>query len=72
MDPAQAPGLERKLEAILVQTAREIAHTECLDPEQRAEVYTIVESLQHDTATHHAMAEKVVRHLAGAGKAPDA
>ena len=44
--------LEEELSAALKRTAEEMAHAECLDEEQRAEVYTILETLRSDTRTH--------------------
>jgi hypothetical protein len=48
----KAIRLEEELAAALQQTAEEMAHAECLDDEQRAEVYTIIETLRSDTKTH--------------------
>ena len=48
----KAVRLEEELSDALKRTAEEIAHAECLDEEQRAEVYTILETLRSDTKTH--------------------
>jgi hypothetical protein len=48
----KAVRLEEELSDALTRTAEEIAHAECLDEEQRAEVYTILETLRSDTHTH--------------------
>jgi hypothetical protein len=48
----KAIRLEEELSAALKRTAEELAHAECLDEEQRAEVYTILETLRSDTKTH--------------------
>ncbi len=44
--------LEKKLAVSLRQTASEIARTECLDDEQRSEVYAILHALQGDHELH--------------------
>jgi hypothetical protein len=48
----KAIRLEEALSDALSRTAAEVAHAECLDQEQRAEVYTILETLQADTQSH--------------------
>jgi len=48
----KAVRLEEELFDALRRTAEEIAHAECLDEEQRAEVYTILQTLRSDTQTH--------------------
>jgi len=45
-------GVEDQLAAILTATSDEIAHSECLDSEQRAEVYAILDAIQADTKAH--------------------
>lgn len=47
-----AVRLEDELSDAIRRTAEEIAHAECLDEEQRAEVYTILDTLRADTQTH--------------------
>ena len=53
--PRPLGDLER-IEQGLVDTvqaaAREVQHTECLDDEQRAEVYSILHALKNDTEAH--------------------
>ncbi len=51
-DAPNVVGLEDRLAAILAQTCREVAHTECFDDEQRAEIYTILGVLKTDTNAH--------------------
>ena len=51
----KAVRLEEELSDALRRTAEEIAHAECLDEEQRAEVYTILETLRSDTRTHRSV-----------------
>ncbi len=48
-------SLEDSLAAVLSETADQIAHTESFDSEQRAEVYTILNTLKANTETHRAM-----------------
>ena len=45
-------GVESQLSAILTATSDEIAHSECLDVEDRAEVYAILGAIQADTEVH--------------------
>lgn len=45
-------GIENQLVDTLAQAASEVAHSECFDPEQRAEVYAILDTLKADTALH--------------------
>jgi len=51
-DVREMAGIENRLEATLNRTAEELAHSECFDAEQRAEVYTILDALQSDTKVH--------------------
>ena len=44
--------LEDRLATTLAETYREVAHAESFDPEQRAEVYTILGILKADTDAH--------------------
>ena len=52
----QAFGDLQRIEQGLVDTvqaaAREVQYTECLDDEQRAEVYSILHALKNDTEAH--------------------
>ena len=50
-------SMEDGLRAALLETADEVAHAECFEPEQRAEVYTILKTLRTNTDTHRAMVE---------------
>jgi len=60
--------LER-IEQDLVDTvraaAREVRHTECLDEEQRAEVYSILHALKNDTEAHRKIVGKWVNDKTG-------
>ncbi len=50
--PRKAVILEEALSQAIQRTAEEISHAECLDEEQRSEVYTILDTLRADTLTH--------------------
>lgn len=50
--PRKAIRLEEELADALRRTAAEVAHAECLDEEQRAEVYSILDALRADTQVH--------------------
>jgi len=56
-------SLEKGLAAALTQTSREIAHSECLDTEQRAEVYSIIEAIRTNSQTHRVMVRKLASKL---------
>ncbi len=45
-------GVEGRLFATLAATSDEVAHTECLDEEERAEVYAILHAIRSDTEAH--------------------
>lgn len=49
---AKAAGLEDQLRATLLAAADEVAHAECFDDEQRAEVYSILNALKNDSERH--------------------
>jgi hypothetical protein len=51
-DAPNVVGLEDRLATTLAETCREVAHAECFDPEQRAEIYTILGILKTDTNAH--------------------
>jgi len=61
--PANLGSMEERLGAILLRTADEVAHSECFDCEQRAEVYTILETLKANTETHRAMVKLLNRRI---------
>lgn len=62
-------GVEQDLAATLSATSEEIAHSECLDAEARAEVYTILEAIQADSQVHQEAIRKLIPQLAEAGDA---
>lgn len=49
---ARAVSLERMLASVLHETAEDLAHAECFDPEQRSELYAIIEALRADSELH--------------------
>lgn len=51
-DVRAVAGIEGRLAVTLHQAAEELAHSECLGPEERAEVYTILEAIQADSELH--------------------
>ena len=50
-------ALEADLAAALGETIDDIEHADCLDPEQRAEVYTILKAMLTDAANHGSVLE---------------
>ncbi len=52
VDFGQYISVESDIAASLLATADELAHTECFDQEQRAEIYAILQALQSDTENH--------------------
>ena len=60
---AEIGFLADKLKATLNETSDDVAHTECFDPEQRAEVYTILKTLKANSETHRAMVKMLVHRL---------
>ena len=51
-DLATLARLEEDLADQLAKIQYELDHTDCFDPEQRAEIYTIVQALRDDTKAH--------------------
>jgi hypothetical protein len=45
-------GMESRLAVFVGQTRQDVAHAECFDDEQRAEVYAILEAIESDTNVH--------------------
>ncbi|HOD80392.1 MAG: hypothetical protein BWX88_01556 [Planctomycetes bacterium ADurb.Bin126] len=48
-------GLEDQLAAALSKAANEMARLECIDNEQRSEIYTILQAMQADTEAHRSL-----------------
>ena len=72
-DTSKLVNLEAQLAASLTEAADEIAHTETLDPEQRAEIYTILEAMKLDAESNRGLmkllASKVCRQAGNPGDA---
>lgn len=58
-------SLEDELSAALGAAADQIAHTECFDTEERAEVYSILDALKLDTKAHRALVKLLTERLKG-------
>ncbi len=58
----KAAGLEAQLASVLRRTTQQIAHSECFDDEQRAEVYSILHALKADTEIHQNVIGRWVSH----------
>lgn len=56
-DPSGWADAESHIGDVLAQTAEELAHTECFDQEQRAEIYAILQALKTDTSNHRQMVQ---------------
>ena len=50
-----AAHLEERLAATLNETSHEVSRMECLDAEQRSEIYAILEALTSDSQQHSAL-----------------
>jgi hypothetical protein len=62
-------GVESQLSAILSATSDEIAHSECLDVEDRAEVYSILQAIQGDSEMHRQAIQHLTIRLVEGGNA---
>ena len=62
-------GIERQLASTLSAASDEIAHSECLDVEQRAEVYAILEAIQADSEAHRKAISLICHRIAETGDA---
>jgi hypothetical protein len=58
-------GVENQFAATLTATSDQIAHSECLDVEERSEVYTILKAIQADTKLHRETLEMLAHRFAG-------
>jgi hypothetical protein len=54
-------NLEQQLALTLSIAAKAVDHMDCFDAEQRSEVYTILQTLRHDTAAHCTLVGQWVR-----------
>lgn len=52
--------IEADLAATLSETVDEIEHMDCFDPEQRAELYTILRAMVSDTQQHRTSLAKLM------------
>jgi hypothetical protein len=57
--------IEQGLVDTVRNAAREVQHTECLDDEQRAEVYSILRALKNDTEAHRQIVGQWVNDTTG-------
>ena len=55
----QLTDAESKIAYSLASAAEELAHTECFDQEQRAEIYAILGAIKTDTENHRRTIELV-------------
>ncbi len=62
-DRTEWTAVESKISDVLAQTTNEMAHAECFDQEQRAEVYAILQAMKTDTANHRQMVELLAKNL---------
>ena len=60
-------GAESKFAAALAATSEEMAYSECLDVEERSEVYTILEAILADTEAHRRTIKLLASRLAEGG-----
>jgi hypothetical protein len=56
-------GVESRIAVCLDESADELAHAECFDLEQRAEIYAILEAIRTDSRNHRAMVELLASKL---------
>ncbi|MCP4377156.1 MAG: hypothetical protein GY794_13390 [bacterium] len=57
--------IEQGLVDTVQAAAREVQYTECLDDEQRAEVYSILHALRNDTEAHREIVGRWVNDATG-------
>lgn len=62
-DPSDWAEAESRIGDVLAQTAEELAHAECFDQEQRAEIYAILQAIKNDTANHRQMVQLLAEKL---------
>jgi len=58
-------GMEARLADKLSEAADEVAHTECFDQEQRAEIYTILQAMKADAEAHRNIVGRWVNERTG-------
>ena len=64
-DFARYVSVESKIAESLSETADELAHTECFDQEQRAEIYAILQAIKTDTENHHRTVQLLAKKMNG-------
>lgn len=52
-------SMESRIVQSLKESTNELAHAECFDEEQRAEIYTILDALRSDTEIHQQAIERL-------------
>ena len=62
-------GMESRLVAALGAASAEVAHSECLDEEDRSEVYAILHAISGETEAHRQAVESLTSRLAEGGDA---
>jgi hypothetical protein len=60
---ANLASMEARIAATLSDTADELAHAECFDQEQRAEIYAILQAIRNDTSNHRALVDLLAAKL---------
>ncbi len=62
-DPLGWADAESHIGDVLAQTSEELAHAECFNEEQRAEIYAILQALKADTSNHRQIVEMLAAKL---------
>ena len=62
-DPLGWADAESRIGDVLAQTSEELAHAECFNEEQRAEIYAILQALKTDTSNHRQIVEMLAQKL---------
>jgi hypothetical protein len=62
-DPLGWADAESRIGDVLAQTSEELAHAECFNEEQRAEIYAILQAIKADTSNHQQIVELLARKL---------
>lgn len=62
-DFARYVSVESKIVESLSETADELAHSECFDQEQRAEIYAILQAIKTDTENHRKTVQLLARKM---------
>ncbi len=66
-DISEMVGVESVIVNFLEETSDELAHAECFDTEQRAEIYAILQAIKADTVTHRKTIELLAAGLKEGG-----